>query len=131
MALLAKRLKLPYTVLLVVAGLAVSLIMELKGAGAMRSQLGKLKLEPDLLLQLFLPILLFEAAFHVNLTQFLRNWRPVLFLAVPGVIIGMFLTTAVFVPIAQQFRPEMLWPMGLLIAAMLAARDPISVVAIF
>lgn len=131
MALLAKRLKLPYTVLLVVAGLAVSLIMELKGAGAMRSQLGKLKLEPDLLLQLFLPILLFEAAFHVNLTQFLRNWRPVLFLAVPGVIIGMFLTTAVFVPIAQQFRPEMLWPMGLLIAAMLAATDPISVVAIF
>ena len=32
----------------------------------------------------------------MNLTQFLRNWRPVLFLALPGVIIGMFLTTAVF-----------------------------------
>ena len=131
MALLAKRLKLPYTVLLVVAGLVVSLLLELEGAKALRGHLEKIKLEPDLLLQLFLPILLFEAAFHVNLQQFLRNWRPILFLAIPGVIIGMLLTTAVFVPLAQQIRPEMVWQVGLLIAAMLAATDPISVVALF
>ena len=131
MALLAKRLKLPYTVLLVVAGLVVSLLLELEGAKALRGHLEKIKLEPDLLLQLFLPILLFEAAFHVNLQQFLRNWRPILFLAIPGVIIGMLLTTAVFVPLAQQIRPEMVWQVGLLIAAMLAATDPISVEALF
>jgi len=131
MALLAKRLKLPYTVLLVVAGLVVSLLLELEGAKALRGHLEKIKLEPDLLLQLFLPILLFEAAFHVNLQQFLRNWRPILFLAIPGVIIGMLLTTVVFVPLAQQIRPEMVWQVGLLIAAMLAATDPISVVALF
>ncbi|MDP7011058.1 MAG: sodium:proton antiporter [Verrucomicrobiota bacterium] len=131
MALLAKRLKLPYTVLLVVAGLAVSLLLEMEGAKVLRGHLEKIKLEPDLLLQLFLPILLFEAAFHVKLQQFLRNWRPILFLAIPGVIVGMLLTTAVFVPLAQQIRPEMVWQMGLLIAAILAATDPISVVALF
>jgi CPA1 family monovalent cation:H+ antiporter len=43
----------------------------------------------------------------------------------------MLLTTAVFVPLAQQIRPEMVWQVGLLIAAMLAATDPISVVALF
>ena len=69
MALLARRLKLPYTVVLVVAGLIVSYI---NGAG----EAGKLgidiKLTPELLLQIFLPILLFEAAFHVDLKSFLE-----------------------------------------------------------
>ena len=129
MALLAKRLKLPYTVLLVLAGLAVSLLLD--EVPELRTHLEKIKLEPDLLLQLFLPILLFEAAFHVNLTQFLQNRRAILCLAVPGVIVGMLLTTAIFVPIAQLIGSDMIWQVGLLTAAMLAATDPISVVALF
>ena len=129
MALLAKRLKLPYTVLLVLAGLAVSLLLD--EVPELRAHLEKIKLEPDLLLQLFLPILLFEAAFHVNLTQFLQNRRAILCLAVPGVIVGMLLTTAIFVPIAQLIGSDMIWQVGLLTAAMLAATDPISVVALF
>ena len=129
MALLAKRLKLPYTVLLVVAGLAVSLLLD--GAPGLREHLEKIKLKPELLLQVFLPILLFEAAFHVDLKSFLNNRRAILFLAIPGVIIGMVLTTAVFVPVAQLIRGDMMWQVGLVTAAMLAATDPISVVALF
>ena len=129
MALLAKRLKVPYTVLLVVAGLAVSLLLD--GAPGLREHLEKIKLKPELLLQVFLPILLFEAAFHVDLKSFLNNRRAILFLAIPGVIIGMVLTTAVFVPVAQLIRGDMMWQVGLVTAAMLAATDPISVVALF
>jgi CPA1 family monovalent cation:H+ antiporter len=129
MALLAKRLKVPYTVLLVVAGLAVSLLLD--GAPGLREHLEKIKLQPELLLQVFLPILLFEAAFHVDLKSFLNNRRAILFLAIPGVIIGMVLTTAVFVPVAQLIRGDMMWQVGLVTAAMLAATDPISVVALF
>jgi len=129
MALLAKRLKLPYTVLLVVAGLAVSLLLD--GAPGLREHLEKIKLKPELLLQLFLPILLFEAAFHMDLRSFLNNRRAILFLAIPGVIIGMVLTTAVFVPAAKLIRGDMMWQVGLVTAAMLAATDPISVVALF
>jgi len=129
MALLAKRLKVPYTVLLVVAGLAVSLLLD--GAPGLREHLEKIKLQPDLLLQLFLPILLFEAAFHVDLKSFLNNRRAILFLAIPGVIIGMLLTTAVFVPVAKLIQDNMVWQVGLVTAAMLAATDPISVVALF
>ena len=129
MALLAKRLKVPYTVLLVIAGLAVSLLLD--GAPGLRERLEQIKLQPDILLQLFLPILLFEAAFHVDLKSFLNNRRAILFLAVPGVIIGMLLTTAVFVPVANLIRGDMVWQVGLITAAMLAATDPISVVALF
>ncbi|HIL24464.1 MAG TPA: Na+/H+ antiporter, partial [Verrucomicrobia bacterium] len=125
MALLAKRLRLPYTVVLVVAGLIVS---ALSAAG----QLGlNLKLTPELLLQLFLPILLFEAAFHVDLKSFLNNKRAILFLAIPGVIVGMLLTTALFMGVGELFRLGFSWQLVLLAAAMLAATDPISVVALF
>ena len=128
MALLARRLKLPYTVVLVVAGLIVSYI---NGAGE-AGRLGiDIKLSPELLLQFFLPILLFEAAFHVDLGEFLENKRAILFLAVPGVIIGMLLVTALFVPAAQMIGNDLPWQVALLIAAMLAATDPISVVALF
>ena len=129
MALLAKRLKVPYTVLLVVAGLAVSLLLD--GAPWLREHLEKIKLKPELLLQVFLPILLFEAAFHVDLKSFLNNRRAILFLAIPGVIIGMLLTTAVFVPVAKLIQDDVVWQVGLVTAAMLAATDPISVVALF
>ena len=125
MALLAKRLRLPYTVVLVVAGLIVSAL----SAGG---QLGmNLKLTPELLLQLFLPILLFEAAFHVDLKSFLNNKRAILFLAIPGVIIGMVLTTALFMGVGELFQLGLSWQLVLLAAAMLAATDPISVVALF
>ena len=125
MALLAKRLRLPYTVVLVVAGLIVSAL----SAGG---QLGmNLKLTPELLLQLFLPILLFEAAFHVDLKSFLNNKRAILCLAIPGVIIGMMLTTALFMGVSELCSLGFSWPLVLLTAAMLAATDPISVVALF
>ena len=124
MALLAKRAKLPYTVVLVVAGLIVSAF----GPGEVFEGI---KLDPPLLLQVFLPILLFEAAFHVNLKQFLRNWRPILYLAIPGVMVGMLLTTGLFMLASELVGLGLGWPMILLIAAMLAATDPISVVALF
>ena len=125
MALLAKRIKLPYTVVLVLAGLIVSVL-------GVEATFGGIKLAPPLLLQVFLPILLFEAAFHVNLKQFLENWRPVLYLAIPGVIVGMLLTTGLFLVVDNFAEFEGIsWPMVLLVAAMLAATDPISVVALF
>ena len=125
MALLAKRLRLPYTVLLVVAGLIVSALSAAEQLGL------NFKLTPELLLQLFLPILLFEAAFHVDLKSFLNNKRAILFLAIPGVIVGMLLTTLLFMGVGELFSLGFSWQLVLLAAAMLAATDPISVVAIF
>jgi len=128
MALLAKRLRLPYTVVLVAAGLIVSALASLGSADTLGLDI---HLSPELLLQLFLPILLFEAAFHVDLTKFLENKRAILSMAIPGVIVGMLLTTVLFMGGAAVLKLGLDWQLVLLAAAMLAATDPISVVALF
>ena len=128
MALLAKRLRLPYTVVLVAAGLIVSLLASMGSVDTLGLDI---HLSPELLLQLFLPILLFEAAFHVDLTKFLENKRAILSMAIPGVIVGMLLTTVLFMGGSALLNLGLDWQLVFLAAAMLAATDPISVVALF
>ena len=100
-AMVVQRLKLPYTVALVLAGL---------GLGAMHGAvpglgLEQLRLTPDLLFGVFLPVLLFEAAFHVSWRKFKKNLRAILLLAVPGVAvaIGLAVCDRGF---AHLLRPE-------------------------
>ena len=76
-ALLARRIKWPYTVALVLAGLVI----------ALQSQL-RIELTPELVLALFLPPLVFEAAFHLQLDKLRANLTPILALAVPGVLLS-------------------------------------------
>lgn len=121
-ALAARRLRIPYTVALVVAGLAL-------GWGDV---LRPPALTKDLLFALFLPGLLFEAAFHLDAEEFWRNRRPIFSLALPGIIGATFLTAAALVP---GFRvlgiaPAIEWGPAFLFATLIAATDPIAVVAL-
>lgn len=76
-------------------------------------------------LYVFLPALLFEAAWNLNAHQLRRYWRPVFALAVPGV----FITTVV---VAAAVRLAGIpWDAALLIGAMISATDPIAIVATF
>lgn len=126
-AMAARRLQLPYTVTLVLAGLAL-------GALDARSEvidLDAVRLTPDLLFTLFLPALLFEAAFHLSWPKFRENIRAILLLAVPGVLaaIGIAGMLAYLVePLAAAALPLMV---AFLFVAMCAATDPVSVVALF
>src|SRR4051812_41945958 len=81
-ALIARRLKLPYTAALVVAGLVI-------GAG---QWVAAPHLSKDLLFALFLPGLIFEAAFHIKAEQFWANKLAVFGLAVPGVVAAIATT---------------------------------------
>ncbi|MFN2242510.1 MAG: cation:proton antiporter, partial [Anaerolineae bacterium] len=72
----ARRLRLPYTVSLVVMGLLIAIPTSLE-----------LEATPDLILAIFVPPLVFEAAFHLDLKQLRENLVPILFLAVPGVLL--------------------------------------------
>ena len=74
-AIAVRRLRIPYTVALVVVGLLISFQQPLD-----------LEVTPALILGLFVPPLVFEAAFHLNLTELRRNLPVILLLAVPGVI---------------------------------------------
>jgi CPA1 family monovalent cation:H+ antiporter len=122
-AIAVRRLNVPYTVALVVAGLLLGL------AHAFRPPY----LTKDLLYTLFLPGLLFEAAFHLDFEQFWRNRLTIVSLAVPGVVAATALTTAILTPVAGvlDYVHNFDWRYALVFGALIAATDPIAVVAIF
>jgi CPA1 family monovalent cation:H+ antiporter len=122
-ALLARRIRAPYTVALVLAGLAL---------GSIRA-LAPPHLTKELLFGLFLPGLLFEAAFHLEFDRFRRNAFMIVSLAVPGVALAIGVTAVVVTPIAGAFHLASGFGMrdALVFAALIAATDPIAVVAMF
>jgi CPA1 family monovalent cation:H+ antiporter len=76
-------------------------------------------------LALFLPALLFEAAWNLEWPLLAKHWKPIALLAVPGV----FVTAAVVALVCVLAGlPASL---GLLLGAMLSATDPVAVVTIF
>ncbi len=114
-ALAVRRLQLPYTVALVVAGLVLAIQQPLE-----------IRLVPELILALFVPPLVFEAAFHLDLSE-LRHDLPALgLLAVPGVV----LTTLIVGGLMALVTPLSL-PLALLFGALIAATDPVAVIALF
>lgn len=121
----AQRIRIPYTLALVLAGLALSFIK--------LEALSDLNLTADLLMLLFLPPLLFEAAYHLPFDDFKKNRGHILFLALAGVLIATTLTAAgtygVFntLSLFEQFN----WGHAFLFAAVISATDPISVLALF
>jgi len=86
----------------------------------------EIPLSSELILSLFLPPLLFEAAFHINLNELRRNLWTVLILAVPGVMLSMVLVGGMV-----AWGVGLSWPAALVFGALIAATDPISVVGIF
>ena len=121
-ALVARWLKFPYTVALVVAGLALGATHLLRAP----------HLTKELLFSLFLPGLLFEAAFHLDVRKFLRNKITILSLAIPGVALSVALTALLLTPIAPRLHLVDFSAAGAVVfAAVIAATDPIAVVALF
>jgi CPA1 family monovalent cation:H+ antiporter len=114
-AIAVRRLHIPYTVALVVVGLAVTSGSQIK-----------FELTPELILALFVPPLIFEAAFHLNLNELRRNAAPILALAVPGVLITTFIVGGIL-----SFGTSLSLPAALVFGSLIAATDPIAVVAVF
>jgi CPA1 family monovalent cation:H+ antiporter len=107
--------KIPYTIMLVIVGLGLAAL-----------DIKIVELSPELILEIFLPPLLFEAAWNVKWRSLRTYLLPVLLLAVIGVIISLIGITGII----QQFN-NLSIPIALLIAACLSATDPVSVLALF
>ncbi|MEJ2718641.1 MAG: sodium:proton antiporter [Deltaproteobacteria bacterium] len=86
-----------------------------------------------LLFNVFLPGLLFEAAFHIEFKQFWRNRLIIHSLALPGVVASMALTALILTPVAQTLHlvQDFTWDHALVFGAIISATDPIAVIAIF
>lgn len=122
-AMVARRLKTPYTVALVLAGLMLGTATDFE----------PLHLTKELVYAVFLPGLLFEAAFALEFKKFWANKFAISALALPGVMAAIALTTAILVPVANglNFVETFTLADGLIFAAVIAATDPIAVVALF
>ena len=72
-ALVVRRLRIPYTVALVVVGLLITFQKPLE-----------ISLTPELILSLFIPPLVFEASFHLEFKSLRENWLAIVGLAIPG-----------------------------------------------
>ena len=121
----ARRLRIPYTLALVVAGLVLGFVR--------LDALQGLALNKDLLLLLFLPPLLFEAALHIDLREFRRDLAPILTLAIPGVLIATLATACMLFGAlgSTGMVTGFGWPHAFLMASVITATDPISVLALF
>jgi CPA1 family monovalent cation:H+ antiporter len=114
--MLARRVNIPYAVALVIGGL---LLEETHVAQVP-------PLDPGMVLFVFLPPLLFEAAFRLDARQLRAILRPVLVLAVPGVLV-----TALIVGGIVWLVLDMSLPVSLLFGSIVAATDPVAVIGIF
>ena len=86
----------------------------------------------ELLFAVFLPGLLFEAAYHLEIRELRENSWTISALAVPGVVAAVALTAA-FVVMASRLGAgtPLDWTTGLLFGAVIAATDPVAVTALF
>lgn len=121
-AMAVRRVRIPYTVALVIVGAVVGLF----------GVLPDLHLTPEVVFDIFLPILLFEAAFHLQYRELRLNAVPVLVLAVPGLLLSALVTGGGLHLLAGPAGlPGISLPVALLFGAMISATDPISVIAVF
>jgi CPA1 family monovalent cation:H+ antiporter len=114
-ALISRPLRLPYTLVLVVVGLIIGV----------SPLLPDVHLNPDVVLFLFLPALLFEGAWNVDVKQLTANWLIVLLLALPGLLISVFIVAALL-----HWTLGLPWLVVLLLGAMISPTDPIAVLAL-
>jgi len=114
-AILARRLRLPYTVGLVLTGLGLALLRVDVGVG----------LTHDVIFDLILPPLLFEAALNLHWSELRRDLAPVLTLATLGVCLCALV-------VAAGLTMGLGWPLApaLVFGALIAATDPIAIIAL-
>lgn len=122
-AIAVQRLAVPYTVALVFTGLMLGLLHAFEAP----------HLTKALLFNVFLPGLLFEAAFYIEFNQFWRNRFAITSLALPGVVAAIALTALILTPVANtlHFVQDFTWQHALVFGAIISATDPIAVVALF
>ncbi|MFQ5460259.1 MAG: cation:proton antiporter, partial [Anaerolineae bacterium] len=120
-AVVARRRRFPYTVALVLAGLGFSAQAQL-GVSLVET----VTVSPEVILALFLPPLLFEAALHLRLVDLRRDLALILGLAVPGLF-----ASAVLVAGILHGTGMLAWAPALVFGAMISATDPVAVVATF
>ena len=113
---LARRLVIPYPILLVIGGLLLGFVPGLP----------PVRLDPDLVFFVFLPPILWSAAYFTSFRDFRANLRPILLLAL-GLVAA---TTAVVATVAHAIVPGLGWAGAVALGAIVSPPDAVAAVAI-
>ncbi|MFT4031072.1 MAG: Na+/H+ antiporter [Siphonobacter sp.] len=113
---LADKIKLPYPILMVIAGIAVGFL----------PYIPKIELDPEVIFLLFLPPMLYDAAFNISLQEFRKNFNTISGLAFALV----FITTGGIAILARYLIPGMTWPLAFVLGSILAATDAVAATSI-
>jgi CPA1 family monovalent cation:H+ antiporter len=115
-AMLARRLHVPYSVGLVVAGIVLALLPFATD----------IALTKQLVFTAFLPPLIFEAAFQLRWTELRRDLAPIVLFATIGVLLSAAATT-----VGMHYLASWTWISASIFGVLIAATDPVAVIAMF
>ncbi|RYY61806.1 MAG: Na+/H+ antiporter [Chitinophagaceae bacterium] len=113
---IADKIRLPYPVLLITAGIAVGFIPEIPS----------FEINPEIIFLLFLPPLLYDAAFNISFQTFRAQMNTISALAI-GLV---FLTTTCIAVFAHYCIPGMTWPLSFVLGSILSATDAVAAIGI-
>lgn len=114
-ALISRRLRVPYVTGLVLAGLPITELLS-----------RRIGLDPSLVLNLFLPILIFEAGINTDVSRLRSTFKPIALLAGPGAVLS-----SAIIAILLKFLLGLTWIPALFIGVILANTDTVSMIAVF
>lgn len=115
-ALAARRLQVRYALALVITGLVIGI----------PRLLPQTHLDPQVLLTIFLPPLLFDSAIHLRLGALRRNWKPIAIYTLAGTVLSTFIVGALMAWVLHIALAP-----ALVFGALISTTDPISVIAVF
>src|SRR6476469_8096316 len=115
LALLARKIRVPYPILLTIGGVSLALIPGLP----------TIRLEPDLVFNLFLPPLIYPAAVFTSWRDFRANLRPILLMAIVLVLLTMTVTAALF-----HYLTGLPWAVGFVFGAVISPPDAVASLAV-
>ena len=127
----AKRVRVPYTVMLVLAGILIVPLVQLPYISNVFGFLDGLVLTPNLLFYIFLPILIFESAFNMNIRRMVDNIWSIGMLAIAGLLISSFLIAGAVYLLLPFVGIEVPFILALLFGAIISATDPVAVLSLF
>jgi len=138
-AVTANRMRIPYTVGLVLMGLGMALVAPFLLTGEMGNNYLKYldishnPLLPKIILGLLVPPLVFEAAYHIRFEDLKKDFWMIVMFAIPGVVITTLLVGGMISwgSNLTQIGVRISLPVAMVFGALVAATDPVAVVALF
>jgi CPA1 family monovalent cation:H+ antiporter len=106
------KIRIPYPILLVLAGMGIGLVPGLPA----------IQLHPDIVFLVFLPPILYAAAWNTSWPDFKKAKRPITLLAIGCVIF----TTCAVAYIAHTFIPNLGWPEAFVLGAIISPPDAVA-----